>query len=72
MPLLKPGLMELDSGFAAAYPVVYRMSILFHPEMPFAFLCALAGVNGSSAVGVILSGGNIDLATLANILTPRR
>ena len=29
-------------GFAAAYPVVYRMSILFHPEMPFALLCALA------------------------------
>ncbi len=29
-------------AFVAAYPVVYRMSILFHPEMPFAFLCALA------------------------------
>jgi uncharacterized repeat protein (TIGR01451 family) len=29
-------------GFAAAYPVVYRMSVLFHPEMPFALLCALA------------------------------
>ncbi|HEY4345954.1 MAG TPA: hypothetical protein VGM80_00065 [Gaiellaceae bacterium] len=29
-------------GFAAAYPVVYRMSILFHPEIPFAFLAALA------------------------------
>jgi uncharacterized repeat protein (TIGR01451 family) len=29
-------------AFAAAYPVVYRMSILFHPEMPFALLCALA------------------------------
>ena len=29
-------------GFAAAYPVVYRMSILFHPEAPFALLCALA------------------------------
>jgi len=30
------------AGFAAAYPVVYRMSILFHPELPFALLCALA------------------------------
>ena len=30
------------AAFAAAYPVVYRMSILFHPEMPFALLCALA------------------------------
>jgi uncharacterized repeat protein (TIGR01451 family) len=29
-------------AFAAAYPVVYRMSILFHPEMPFALLCGLA------------------------------
>ncbi len=29
-------------AFVAAYPVVYRMSILFHPEVPFAFLCALA------------------------------
>ncbi len=29
-------------AFAAAYPVVYRMSILFHPEAPFALLCALA------------------------------
>jgi len=29
-------------GFVAAYPVVYRMSILFHPEMPLAFLCAVA------------------------------
>ena len=28
-------------AFAAAYPVVYRMSVLFHPEAPFAFLCAL-------------------------------
>jgi uncharacterized repeat protein (TIGR01451 family) len=30
------------AAFAAAYPVVYRMSILFHPEMPLALLCALA------------------------------
>jgi uncharacterized repeat protein (TIGR01451 family) len=30
------------AAFAAAYPVVYRMSILFHPEMPFALLCATA------------------------------
>jgi uncharacterized repeat protein (TIGR01451 family) len=30
------------AAFAAAYPVVYRMSVLFHPEMPFALLCALA------------------------------
>jgi 4-amino-4-deoxy-L-arabinose transferase-like glycosyltransferase len=29
-------------AFVAAYPVVYRMSILFHPEVPFAFLCAVA------------------------------
>jgi uncharacterized repeat protein (TIGR01451 family) len=29
-------------AFAAAYPVVYRMSVLFHPEMPFALLCATA------------------------------
>jgi uncharacterized repeat protein (TIGR01451 family) len=29
-------------AFAAAYPVVYRMSVLFHPEMPFALLCGLA------------------------------
>jgi uncharacterized repeat protein (TIGR01451 family) len=29
-------------AFAAAYPVVYRMSILFHPEAPFALLCGLA------------------------------
>ncbi|HUY72461.1 MAG TPA: glycosyltransferase family 39 protein [Gaiellaceae bacterium] len=29
-------------GFVAAYPVVYRMSILFHPEVPFALLCAIA------------------------------
>src|SRR6185437_14521839 len=27
-------------AFAAAYPVVYRMSILFHPEMLFALLFA--------------------------------
>jgi uncharacterized repeat protein (TIGR01451 family) len=26
----------------AAYPVVYRTSILFHPEVPFALLCGLA------------------------------
>src|SRR4051812_19559453 len=30
-----------SGAFAAAYPVVYRMSILFHPEMPFALLCSL-------------------------------
>ncbi len=30
------------AAFVAAYPVVYRMSILFHPEMPLAFLCALS------------------------------
>ena len=30
------------AAFAAAYPVVFRMSILFHPEAQFAFLCALA------------------------------
>ena len=29
-------------AFVAAYPVVYRMSVLFHPEMPFALLCALS------------------------------
>jgi uncharacterized repeat protein (TIGR01451 family) len=29
-------------AMVAAYPVVYRMSILFHPEMPFALLCAVA------------------------------
>ena len=30
------------AAFVAAYPVVYRMGILFHPEMLFALLCALA------------------------------
>jgi hypothetical protein len=30
------------AAVVAAYPVVYRMSILFHPEMPFALLVALA------------------------------
>ena len=30
------------AAVVAAYPVVYRMSILFHPEAPFALLCALA------------------------------
>jgi len=30
------------AAMVAAYPVVYRMSILFHPEMPFALLCAVA------------------------------
>jgi uncharacterized repeat protein (TIGR01451 family) len=30
------------AAMVAAYPVVYRMSVLFHPEMPFALLCALA------------------------------
>jgi uncharacterized repeat protein (TIGR01451 family) len=30
------------AAVVAAYPVVYRMSIFFHPEMPFALLCALA------------------------------
>jgi len=29
-------------AFLAAYPVVYRMSILFHPEVPFALLCGIA------------------------------
>ena len=29
-------------AFAACYPVVFRMSVLFHPEMPFALFCALA------------------------------
>jgi uncharacterized repeat protein (TIGR01451 family) len=29
-------------AMAAAYPVVYRLSILFHPEMQNAFLCGLA------------------------------
>ena len=29
-------------AFVAAYPVVYRMSIIFHPEMPFALLCSIA------------------------------
>jgi uncharacterized repeat protein (TIGR01451 family) len=29
-------------AMVAAYPVVYRMSVLFHPEMPFALLCAIA------------------------------
>jgi len=29
-------------AFVAAYPVVYRMGILFHPEVPFALLCASA------------------------------
>ncbi len=29
-------------AFVAAYPVVFRMSVFFHPEMPFALLCALA------------------------------
>ena len=30
------------AGFVAAYPVVFRMGVLFHPEMPLAFLCSLA------------------------------
>ena len=30
------------AAFVAAYPVVYRMGILFHPEMLLASLCALA------------------------------
>jgi hypothetical protein len=30
------------AAMVAAYPVVYRMSVLFHPEMPFALFCALA------------------------------
>ena len=30
------------AAFVAAYPVVYRMGILFHPEMLLAALCALA------------------------------
>ena len=38
----KPRRALAAAAFAAAYPVVYRMSVLFHPEMPFAFLCALA------------------------------
>ncbi len=29
-------------AFVAGYPVVYRMSILFHPEVPFALLCAIS------------------------------
>jgi 4-amino-4-deoxy-L-arabinose transferase-like glycosyltransferase len=29
-------------AFVAAYPVVYRMSIIFHPEMPFALLSGIA------------------------------
>jgi hypothetical protein len=29
-------------GFVVAYPVVLRMGVLFHPEMPLAFLCSLA------------------------------
>jgi uncharacterized repeat protein (TIGR01451 family) len=37
-----PGRAVAAGAFAAAYPVVYRMSILFHPEAPFALLCALA------------------------------
>ena len=37
-----PGRWVGAGALAAAYPVVYRMSILFHPEMPFALLCALA------------------------------
>ena len=38
----KPRRALAAAAFAAAYPVVYRMSVLFHPEMPFALLCALA------------------------------
>ncbi len=30
------------AALVAAYPVVYRMSILFHPEAPFALLCGIA------------------------------
>jgi uncharacterized repeat protein (TIGR01451 family) len=30
------------AAVVAAYPVVYRTSILFHPEVPFALLCGLA------------------------------
>ena len=37
-----PGRALAAGAFVAAYPVVYRMSILFHPEVPFALLCALA------------------------------
>ncbi|HWE80429.1 MAG TPA: hypothetical protein VG265_02170 [Gaiellaceae bacterium] len=29
-------------ALVAAYPVLFRMSILFHPEVPFALLCAAA------------------------------
>jgi hypothetical protein len=29
-------------AFVAAYPVVYRMSIVFHPEVPFGLLCGIA------------------------------
>jgi 4-amino-4-deoxy-L-arabinose transferase-like glycosyltransferase len=38
----RPRLAIAAGAFAAAYPVVYRMSILFHPEVLFALLCALA------------------------------
>jgi uncharacterized repeat protein (TIGR01451 family) len=37
-----PGRAVAAAAFAAAYPVVFRMSVLFHPEMPFALFCALA------------------------------
>ncbi len=37
-----PGRAIAAGGFAAAYPVLYRMSILFHPEVVFALECALA------------------------------
>jgi uncharacterized repeat protein (TIGR01451 family) len=37
-----PGWAVAVGAVVAAYPVVYRMSILFHPEMPFALFCALA------------------------------
>lgn len=37
-----PGRTIACAAFVAAYPVVFRMGILFHPEVPFALLCALA------------------------------
>jgi 4-amino-4-deoxy-L-arabinose transferase-like glycosyltransferase len=37
-----PGRALAAGAFLVAYPVVLRMGVLFHPEMPLAFLCSLA------------------------------
>jgi uncharacterized repeat protein (TIGR01451 family) len=38
----RPARALATGALVAVYPVVYRMSVLFHPEMLFALLCSLA------------------------------